>query len=53
LAFSSLFSSLELVETGRCRAKIKADMSGHWNARVSYDGSRGKGQASFSLNVKQ
>jgi hypothetical protein len=38
---------------GQYRAKVKADMAGDWSARVSYDGPRGKGQTSFSLNVKQ
>jgi hypothetical protein len=38
---------------GQYRAKVKADMAGDWNARISYDGSRGKGQTNFSLNVKQ
>jgi hypothetical protein len=37
---------------GQYRAKVKADMAGDWSARVSYDGPRGKGQTSFSLNVK-
>jgi YtkA-like len=38
---------------GQYRAKVKTDMAGDWNARISYDGSRGKGQTNFSLNVKQ
>jgi hypothetical protein len=38
---------------GQYRAKVKADMAGDWNARISYDGPRGKGQTSFSVNVKQ
>jgi len=38
---------------GQYRAKVKAAMAGDWNARVSYDGPRGKGQTSLSLNIKQ
>jgi Cu(I)/Ag(I) efflux system membrane protein CusA/SilA len=39
--------------TGQYRAKAKTDMAGDWNARISYDGPRGKGESRFSLNVKQ
>jgi hypothetical protein len=38
---------------GRYRAKVKADMAGDWNAKISYDGPRGSGQSSFNVNVKQ
>jgi hypothetical protein len=38
---------------GQYRAKVKAEMAGDWNARISYDSLRGKGQTNFSLNVKQ
>jgi Cu(I)/Ag(I) efflux system membrane protein CusA/SilA len=37
---------------GQYRAKVKADMAGDWNARVSYDGPHGKGQRSFSVTAK-
>ncbi len=37
---------------GRYRAKIKIDMSGDWNAKLSFDGPHGQGQQSFSLTVK-
>src|SRR6266496_3633092 len=37
---------------GRYRAKIKIDMSGDWNAKISYEGPRGNGQTSFNLNAK-
>jgi hypothetical protein len=37
---------------GQYRAKIKADMAGDWNAKVSYDGRHGKGQQNFSVTVK-
>ena len=37
---------------GQYRAKVKADMAGDWNARISYDGPRGKGEQSFSVSAK-
>src|SRR5437899_2960707 len=37
---------------GRYRAKIKIDMSGDWNAKISFDGPRGKAERSFSLTAK-
>jgi hypothetical protein len=37
---------------GRYRAKIKIDMSGDWNAKISYDGPHRQGQQSFSVTVK-
>jgi len=37
---------------GQYRAKAKADMAGDWNAKISFDGPRGKGQSSFSATVK-
>jgi len=37
---------------GRYRAKIKIDMSGDWNAKISYNGPHGQGQQSFSLTAK-
>jgi hypothetical protein len=37
---------------GRYRAKIKIDMSGDWNGKISYEGPRGKGEKSFSMSVK-
>ena len=38
---------------GQYRAKIKVSMAGDWTAKLSYEGSRGSGQTSFNLNVKQ
>jgi len=38
--------------TGQYRAKVKIDMSGDWNAKISFDGPRGQGQQSFSVTVK-
>jgi hypothetical protein len=35
------------VTPGQYRAKVKADMAGDWNAKISYDGPRGKGEQSF------
>ena len=37
---------------GRYRAKIKIDMAGDWNAKLSYDGPKGKGEQSFSVSAK-
>jgi len=37
---------------GRYRAKLKIDMSGDWNAKISFGGPRGKAERSFSLTVK-
>src|SRR5213596_942522 len=37
---------------GRYGAKIKIDMAGDWNAKISFDGPHGKGQTSFNLNAK-
>ena len=50
----TVFGKAGQAETpGQYRAKVKAAMAGDWNARVSYDGPRGKGQTSLSLNIKQ
>src|SRR5213080_3601958 len=46
-------STIERTNTpGRYGAKIKIDMSGDWNAKISFDGPRGKAERSFSLTVK-
>ncbi len=37
---------------GQYRAKVKADMAGDWNAKISFQGPRGQGQQSFSITVK-
>src|SRR5438876_4004827 len=37
---------------GRYRAKIKIDMAGDWNAKISFEGPRGYGQQSFSITAK-
>jgi Cu/Ag efflux pump CusA len=50
----TVFGKAGQAETpGQYRAKVKAAMAGDWNARVSYNGPRGKGQTSLSLNIKQ
>ena len=33
-------------------AKVKPDMTGDWMARLRYEGRRGNGNVSFSVNVK-
>jgi uncharacterized protein YfaS (alpha-2-macroglobulin family) len=38
-------------EPGRYRAKIKPDMAGDWTAQLHYDGPRGVGSVSFTVNV--
>jgi len=38
--------------SGRYRAKIKIDMSGDWNAKISFDVPHGEGQQSFPVTVK-
>jgi hypothetical protein len=37
---------------GQYRTNIKADMAGDWQAKISFDGPHGRGQQSFSVNVK-
>jgi len=37
---------------GQHRGKLKIDTGGDWNARISYDGPRGKGEQSFSVSAK-
>ena len=37
---------------GQYRTKVKADMAGDWNAKISFQGPRGHGQQNFSLTVK-
>jgi hypothetical protein len=37
---------------GQYRAKVKADMAGDWNAKISFQGPHGKGQRSFSVPIK-
>jgi hypothetical protein len=39
--------------TGRYQAKIKPDMAGDWTAKLDFDGSRGQGSVSFTVNVTQ
>jgi hypothetical protein len=38
--------------TGQYRVKVKADMSGDWNAKISFDGPQGQGQQTFSTTAK-
>ena len=37
---------------GQYLAKIKIDMSGDWNAKISFDGLQGQGQQTFPVTVK-
>jgi Cu(I)/Ag(I) efflux system membrane protein CusA/SilA len=37
---------------GQYRAKVKPGMAGDWTATLAYDGPRGSGRLSFSVNVK-
>src|SRR2546426_105595 len=37
---------------GQYRAKVKADMAGDWNAKLSFEGPHGQGQQSFLVTVK-
>src|SRR5437868_3363388 len=39
--------------SGRYRVKIKIDMAGDWNAKLSYDGPHGKGKTIFNVNTKR
>jgi len=36
---------------GKYRASIKPDMAGDWMVKLEYDGPRGKGEISFTVNV--
>jgi Cu(I)/Ag(I) efflux system membrane protein CusA/SilA len=38
--------------TGRYQAKIKPEMAGDWTAQLHYDGERGSGDLSFTVNVR-
>jgi copper/silver efflux system protein len=38
---------------GQYRAKVKADMAGDWNAKISFKGPHGEGQTNFALNIAQ
>ncbi len=38
---------------GRYRAKVTPAMGGDWTAQLQYDGPRGSGEISFSINVRQ
>ena len=45
--------SIERTNTpGRYRAKFKIDMSGDWNAKISFDGPHGQGQQGFSITAR-
>jgi hypothetical protein len=37
---------------GRYRAKIKVGMAGDWTGKISFDGPRGRGQATMTLSAK-
>jgi hypothetical protein len=37
---------------GRYRAKIKVGMAGDWTGKISYDGPRGRGEATITLSAK-
>jgi hypothetical protein len=38
---------------GQYRTNVKADMSGDWNAKISFKGRRGEGQTNFAVNIAQ
>jgi len=38
--------------TGQYRAKVKADMAGDWNAKISFQGPRGHGETNFSISAR-
>lgn len=37
---------------GRYRAQVKIEMTGTWEARIAYQGSRGQGQATMNVQAK-
>jgi Cu(I)/Ag(I) efflux system membrane protein CusA/SilA len=37
---------------GRYLAQLKIDMAGDWNAKISFNGPQGKGEANFPLNTR-
>ena len=37
---------------GKYRAKLKPDMAGDWNAKLSFDGPNGKGETTFPVSAK-
>jgi hypothetical protein len=46
-------ATLTTTETpGRYRAQVNIEMPGTWEARIAYEGSRGKGQATMSVQAK-
>ena len=45
-------TEIETNTPGRYGAKIKIDMSGDWNAKISYEGPHGQGQQSFPITAK-
>ncbi len=36
---------------GQYRTKVKADMSGDWDAKISFQGPHGEGQTNFAVNI--
>jgi hypothetical protein len=38
---------------GQYHTKVKADMSGDWNAKISFKGRRGQGQTNFAVTIGQ
>lgn len=46
-------ATIERTKTpGQYLAKLKIDMAADWNAKISFEGSSGEGQQSFSITVK-
>ena len=46
-------SRIEQTKTpGRYLARLKIDMGGDWNAKISFNGPRGKGEANFPLSTR-
>ncbi len=46
-------ATIEKTKTpGRYLARLKIDMAGDWNAKISFNGPQGKGEANFPLNTR-
>ncbi|MEW6207845.1 MAG: FixH family protein [Acidobacteriota bacterium] len=54
-AMAEMNDKAELTTTdtpGKYRAQVKVEMTGTWEARIVYQGSRGNGQATMSVQAK-
>ncbi len=46
-------ATIEKTKTpGRYLARLKIDMAGDWNAKISFNGPQGKGEANLPLNTR-